>query len=94
MSRQYFKNLKAEYNGVVKLSELELVIPEGFYKKLNSIELRKLVNDQLLESGLMLQNLIYPDGSSRIVEANKNAKPIEKLHDISGRLSEYLEKFN
>lgn len=94
MKRNYFKNLNAELNEVVNVNELQLNIPEGFTKQLNSMELRKLANDQLLEAGMMLHNIVEADGSSRIVEANKNAKPIEKDCQISKRLEEYINKFN
>lgn len=89
--RNYFKNLKTESESLNPES-LELVIPEGFHKKLNSIELDMLLNDQLLVSGLQLGDYIM--GSRKIVPANKGAQHIEKNPQLSKRLREYLKKFN
>lgn len=91
MKRDYFRNLNTESESLNPES-LELVIPEGFHKKLNSIELDMLLNDQLLDSGLQLGN--YVMGSRKIVPANKGAQHIEKDFQLSKRLREYLEKFN
>lgn len=93
MCREYFKNLTAEINEVVDMNQLELVVPEGFNKQLTSMEKHQLINDQLLEHGMMLHNFTI-GGQSRIVEANKNSKHIERNPQISKRLREYLEKFN
>ncbi len=91
MKRDYFRNLNTESESLNPES-LELVIPEGFHKKLNSIELDTLLNDQLLDSGLQLGDYIM--GSRKIIPANKRAQHIEKDFQLSKRLREYLEKFN
>lgn len=91
--KEYFKNLKAEINEVVDLSVLELLIPEGFNKQLNSIEKMALVDDQLLQHGLTSSNQVI-NGGCRIVEASKNARPLEQRADISSRLREYLKLIN
>lgn len=93
MNRNYFKNLIPETNTIVNLKDLELTIPDGFNYILNDIEKNKLLNDQLLEYGLQLHNVTIM-GESRIVEANKKAKPIEEDYQISKRLRYYLELFN
>lgn len=91
MNRKYFKNLNTEAESL-DLSTIDLVIPEGFHKKLNSIEMSILLNDQLLYSGLQLGDYIM--GSRKIIPANKGSQHIEKDLQISKRLREYLEKFN
>lgn len=97
MSREYFKGIEElyNYNAIVEYSKVfkKLYIPTDFKKQLDSGELSRLLNDQLREQGFMCQNLII-DGCSRIVEKNKHSKPIEKLHNNSNRLQEYLEKFH
>lgn len=91
MNREYFENLDEKAEGL-DLNTLELVIPEGFRKKLNSIEEFQLLNDQLLCYGLQLGSYIM--GSHKIVQANKGSQHIEKNLQISKRLKEYLKKFN
>lgn len=91
MNREYYKNLNIESESLNPES-LELVIPEGFHKKLNSIEMSILLNDQLLDSGLQLGDYIM--GSRKIIPANKGTQHIEKDFQLSKRLLEYLEKFN
>ncbi len=91
MNREYYKNLNIESESLNPES-LELVIPEGFHKKLNSIEMSMLLNDQLLDSDLQLGDYIM--GSRKIVPANKGTQHIEKDFQLSKRLLEYLEKFN
>lgn len=93
MNRKYFKNLIPEINTTVNLKALELTIPYGFNYTLNGIEELQLLNDQLLEYGLQIHNVTFM-GCLKIVEANKNAKPIEKDCQISKRLRYYLELFN
>lgn len=90
---KYFTNLSHKANDVVNVSALELIIPEGFRKQLNSIEIRQLVDDELLQYRLQLHSITM-DSCSRIVKANKGAKPLEKKPDISKRLREYLELIN
>lgn len=91
MKRNYFRNIDIKLESL-NMESLELVIPEGFHKKLNSIEMSILLNDQLLDSGLQLRDYIM--GSRKIVPANKGAQHIEKDFQLSSRLREYLEKFN
>lgn len=91
MKRDYFRNLNTESESLNPES-LELVIPEGFHKKLNSIEKDKLLDDQLLDFNLQLGDYIM--GSRKIVQANKGARHIEEEPQLSKRLQEYLEKFN
>lgn len=93
MNRKYFKNLIPEINTTVNLKDLELTIPDGFNCTLNSIEKSQLLNDQLLEYGLQLHNVIFM-GCQEIVKANKKAKHIEENYQISNRLRYYLELFN
>lgn len=96
-NRNYFKNLDTEKRDLL-LCDLELVIPEGFCKELNSMEKELLLNDQLLDYGLQVGG--YMTGFSKnvpslqIIPANKEKKHIEYDYQISSRLKEYLEKFN
>ncbi len=92
MAKKYFSNLPTSINEVVVLSKLELIIPTGFKKKLNTMEIMQLANDQLLQYGLQLHNQ-YILGSCRIVEANKNTKPLQENYQISMRLREYFILF-
>lgn len=61
MKRDCFRNLNTESESLNPES-LELVIPEGFHKKLSSIELGTLLNDQLLDSGLQLGAILWEVG--------------------------------
>ncbi len=89
--RGYYKNLNIKSENL-ELDELELVIPEGFQKKLNDMEKSMLLDDQLLDHGLQLGYYIF--GSLKIFPANKKAKHVEENFQISKRLREYIEKFN
>lgn len=97
--RKYFKNLEVKENDVLDGTIREkLVVPTGFNKKLNDIEIGKLLQAQLLEDGLALDSVTIL-GGSRIVSASENYKSENKEKfklidsNTSNRLREYLDKF-
>lgn len=93
--KEYFEGIKYDINAVIDIKNIEPVIPTEFKKNLNVLEKIQLLNDQLLYKGLQLDSIAFLGAKMkiRIVEANKNAKHIEEMHDRSNRIREYLEKF-
>lgn len=88
--KNYF-NVELKENDVVDLKKIKekLIVPEGFQKELNDIEMGQLLNIQLLEEGLKLDSLVQA-GGCRVVKASKGFKTTENK---SNRLKEYLSKF-
>lgn len=89
--KKYF-NLEIKENDSIDFRSLteKLVIPQGFKKELNFIELVQLLDMQLLEDGLRMDN-VFQAGGCRVIRASKNFKVI----DIgSKRLKEYLALFD
>lgn len=88
---EYFLNLKNPKEGnTVNWKDLELHVPEGFRKHLNSMEKHRLLNGQLAEYGLMLG-----DGYgeySELIRMKSMPAPPEK--SASNRLREYLTLFD
>ena len=94
--RNYFKNVVCEDGAVFDWSEVELIIPEGFKKQLNSMEKSMLMDDQLRTYKLRMDDLAFNTGGTvcrRIIKLEKAKQPLEKKPDISKRLKEYLELF-
>lgn len=94
--RDYFKNVVCEEGAVVDWSEVELIIPEGFKKELNSMEKSMLMDDQLRTYNLRMDEMVFNTGGAvcrRIIKLEKAKQPLEKKPDISKRLKEYLELF-
>lgn len=94
--RDYFKNVVCEEGAVVDWSEVELIIPEGFKKELNSMEKSMLMDDQLRTYKLVMDDMAFNIGGKvcrRIIKLEKAKQPLEKKPDISKRLKEYLELF-
>lgn len=84
-----------EEGNVIVYNKLQLIIPDGFNKKLNSMEKHQLLVDELYANGFKMANSVT-DGSGDVILRN-SAKdrekyiPLRKRHDISKRLREYLE---
>lgn len=92
----FFKNLDNLKEGdIINHNELHLVVPRGFGKKLNSIERRLLLIEDLHELGLELKGLVM-DGDEQVVAENpkRNYVPVRKIHDASKRLKEYLSLYD
>lgn len=94
--RNYFKNVVCEDGAVVDWSEVELIIPDGFRKELNSMEKSMLMDDQLRTYKLRLDDMVFNTGGAvccRIIKLEKAKQPLEKKADISKRLREYIKLF-
>lgn len=88
---EYFVNLKNPKEGdTVNWKDLELHVPEGFRKHLNSMEKHRLLNGQLAEYGLMLGDN-YGE-YSELIRMKSMPAPLEK--SASNRLREYLTLFD
>lgn len=90
--RKYF-NLEVKANDVIMFGNLreKLIIPAGFGKNLNDIEINSLLTAQLLENGLQLSNIVLQGGSRVVTASTKHKKNFKFIN--SNRLKEYLEKF-
>lgn len=90
--RKYF-NLEVKANDVIRFENYreKLVIPKGFGKKLNDIEMDCLLEAQLLEDGLHLESTVFQGESCVITASTKHKKNFKFIN--SNRLKEYLEKF-